>query len=202
MARGWMRALGSRARVAACLVLALGSGCLLANCGGTQDPCADDRFNCEDDDSGFQLDPSCQLDGDLVVRVGSGEEGFEPLERGQHPPIISGSQGGQHTILGVRVENPALDRYDLLRVELGMFPASQCPTGAAGEPLECEGDPPGGSRSIVLGEMTELEPTPEGWVEEHGMVLFLDLSTSELVIQAIVEDPCGRRGIAQHPISL
>lgn len=179
------------------------SGCFLFGRGPDGDPCDDDRFGCEGDGSGFEIDPTCELEGELMVMVGAGEDGFEPLSEGESPPVIWGSQGGQHTVLGVRVENPALDRYDRLRVELGLFNASQCPAPEDDALIEpCAGDPPGGARVLVLGRDMPLQETEEGWVEEHGMVMFFDaVGEADVVIQAIADDPCGRQGVARHRFS-
>lgn len=157
------------------------------------DPCADDRFQCED--GVFDDEATCEDDGDLVVRIGAGEGAYTPLEEGEQPPIVHGVQGGQHTTLGVVVENAELDRYEQLRAEIGIYPASTCPV--ASEP--CEGEPLLGRRIVVLGDFEPLMVTADGVVEEFGIVVFLGwTSEPEAVVQLEVEDPCGRHGIVHH----
>src|SRR5688572_2897194 len=74
----------------------------------------------------FELDPSCELDGELVVELGDGTDGFVPLAEGLGPNVFHGSQGGTHMFLGVRIGNLALDRYEVVRVTTGMFDPAQC----------------------------------------------------------------------------
>ncbi len=174
------------------------SGCFLFDDPDGEDPCDADRFGCADGQ--LDIDPSCELEGELVVAVGSGEGAFEPLAAGEQPPVFTGPQGGQHTLLGVRVENAALDRYDELQVELGIFSAAQCPAPEADDlQTPCTGDPPAGTRTVVLGDQVPLAVTDAGIVEEHDIVVFVaGLDQPDMVLQAIVVDPCGRHGIARH----
>lgn len=173
------------------LVLAL-PGCFPFGPPGP-DPCAEDRFECRDGE--LELDATCDDDDDLIVSIGGGESAYTPLEPGAQPPIVYGTQGGQHTTLGVEVLNAELDRYDRVRVEVGIYPASMCPV--AGKP--CEGEPWLGRRTVVLGDFEPLRVTEDGIVQEFGIVVFLGATTEpEAVIQLEVEDPCGRHGIEHH----
>jgi hypothetical protein len=181
-------------RAIACLAVSLVglSGCFLFGQAGS-DPCAEDRFGCLDTD--LQEHATCEADDDLIVHVGAGEGSYQALEPGEPPSIVYGAQGGQHTTLGVEVENAELDRYDRLRVEIGIYPASMCPV--AGDP--CEGEPTLGRRSVVLGDFEPLRVTEDGVVQEFGIVVFLGgTEEPEGVIQLEVEDPCGRRGLEHH----
>lgn len=179
------------------LAILLGtSGCFLfGNDDGGADPCDADRFGCADGE--LDVDPSCELQDELVVAVGGGEGEFEPLPEGTSPKIFNGAQGGQHVLVGVRIDNAALDRYDELQVQLGIFSASQCPEDddllAA-----CTGTPTGGTRTVVLGDEVELAIVEGGVVEEHDIVVFLEAFTDAMVLEAIVVDPCGQQGIARH----
>jgi hypothetical protein len=167
-------------------------GCFLFGPTGP-DPCASDRFRCEE--GSFQENATCDDDDDLIVHVGAGERQYEPLEEDEQPPIVYGVQGGQHTMLGVLVENAELDRYDRLQVEIGIYPASRCPE--MGRP--CEGEPTLGHRSVVLGDFEPLRVTEDDLVQEYGILVFLSSSAEdEAVIQLEVRDPCGRTGIDHH----
>lgn len=157
------------------------------------DPCASDRFRCEE--GVFQENATCDDDDDLIVHVGAGERSYEPLEEGEQPPIVHGVQGGQHTMLGVVVDNAELDRYDRLQVEIGIYPASMC--AEIGRP--CAGEPTLGHRVVVLGDFEPLRVTEDGLVQEYGILVFLGFTgESEAVIQLEVRDPCGRTGLDHH----
>jgi hypothetical protein len=170
------------------------SGCFPFGPGGSS-PCADDRFACLD--GAFDEAATCDDDDDLIVHVGAGEGAYRPLAPGEPPPIIFGAQGGQHTLLGVEIENAALDRYERLRVEIGIHPASMCPP----EGGPCEGEPWLGHRTVVLGDLEPLTVTEDGLVQEFGILVFLwGSEEAEAVIQLEVEDPCGRSGIQHHRI--
>ena len=45
--------------------------------------------------------------GDLVVELGTGEVGFEPLADEQPVPLVAGPQGGHHVWLSLRAEGLA-----------------------------------------------------------------------------------------------
>lgn len=171
-------------------------GCFFFGAGPDGGPCDDDRFGCEAGQ--FEIDETCELEGELFVHVGGGEGGFTSLEEGEQPPVFSGAQGGQHTMIGVQIDNADLERYERLRVEIGIYPVSACTV--EGEP--CEGTPDIGERTVVLGDLEPLQVNDDGVVEEYGLVVFLGLpSEPEAVLQLEVEDPCGRYGWSQHRMS-
>jgi hypothetical protein len=178
-------------RLAAPTIAALlGCGCPLfgSAAGG---PCDDDRFEC--DDGEFALDPECTLDETLAVAIGQGTDAYSPLFEGESPVVYYGPQGGQHVILGVRVANPALERYDRVRVTFAIHPADACPED---EP-SCMGTAIA-QREAVPGSVEPLA-TEDGAIEEYGMVVVLaGLWEQALVIDVLVEDPCGQSGRAQH----
>lgn len=145
----------------------------------------------------FEIDPSCELAGALVVEVGDGTVGFAPLADGAGPPINYGPQGGMHVFAGVRVGNLELERSDRVRVRLGLFDAEACPT--LGEP--CTGDPSWGGGEWVFADPEAPELVDAHTIEEGAMAIVLDELPANVVLQAIVEDTCGRVGLAQHDIA-
>lgn len=139
----------------------------------------------------FHLDPSCTLTGTLAVEIGEGTGGFAPLAQDAAPQIHYGQQGGQHMLVGVRVEGLALDRYDTLRTEIAWFEAEQCPNLGA----PCSGE--ARSRNEwVLGDVTPLEIVGDDAVEQGDLAVVLE-PVGNIVLQVEVEDPCGRLGLAQ-----
>jgi hypothetical protein len=54
----------------------------------------------------FERDPSCELDGTLLVELGDGSDGFVALADGEGPSVHHGSQGGS---LGEHHEVPQGD---------------------------------------------------------------------------------------------
>ncbi len=174
-------------------------------CGpGGPTPCDLDRIGCDDP---FVLDfylDTCPPDvtGALEVEVGSGENAFDVLlDGGLGPTLHFGPQGGQHAFLGFRVKNPRLDVSPLIRVEFYMGVGNDCiapdadATAACGMTL--------GSRSITLGSAGfELHQTPQGILEEFGFVVFSAyVDNTPGLVSAVVEDQCGRKGIAVQRFS-
>lgn len=143
----------------------------------------------------FERDPTCTLTGTLTVEIGEGSGGFTPLAANASPEVHYGSQGAQHIFVGVRVSGLALDRYDTLRTLLTWYPASECPT--LGEP--CEGEYYG-YNEWVLGDVAPLEIVDDDTIEQGDLRLVLE-GGGDIIVQAEVEDPCGRRGLAQLPMS-
>jgi hypothetical protein len=180
------------ARLVIVCSLAFG-GCPLFG-GAAGDPCDVDRFACEDGE--FALDPSCTLDGALEVALGQGVEAYAPLHTSESPVVHTGPQGGQHLALGVRVANPELSRYDRVRVTFALYPEDAC-APADEPPMPCAGATLG-SRVAVPGSHLPLT-VEDGAIEEYGMILVLAGAWQQpLVLDAFVEDPCGRTGRAQH----
>jgi len=164
------------------------------------DRCEQDRYECE---SRSDVPPveGCMLDGDLVVELGKGEDGFEPLDDGEHPPIFEGGGGFQgpgiaHLLVGLRIENAALDQYDVIGAHLGLFEASACPTDGA-----CDGVPYLGERWVLLGDDPALNVVGDV-VEEFALTMVIDSPPAgDYVVEATVTDPCGQVGIAHHAFS-
>lgn len=146
------------------------------------DPCAMDPAGCGEGEE-FQLDPSCTLDGELVVEVGEGTDGFDPLGPGQLPAVHYGTQGGTHMWVGVRVANHARD-YPQLEITVQSLWAN-----GACDP-ECDWSV-NNERVLVVDE-PELEYTADGGAQVGGITLFGSESTG--AIRATVRDPCGRQG--------
>lgn len=187
------------------------SGCFLF---GGPDPegdpgpsrCDMDRHDCEE--ATITIDPSCSVDGELTAEVGVGVEGFEPLADGQAPSTYEGGGGFQtpgvtHTVLGVRIEGAALDRYSTLGARLGIWEAHACMPGPGAEIAACTGNPLYGSRTVVLGESEPLALAQDGAIEEYGITFISDFEVNggDFVAQIVVEDPCGRTALAQHAFS-
>lgn len=143
----------------------------------------------------FQHDPSCTLDGALTITLGDGTSGFAELATGVGPTEHHGPQGGTHSFVGVRIGNLALDRYDIVLLELSVFAAAQCPTAGAA----CVDHPQWGQGRWVLGDDTSLDPIDEHTIEQDQLVT--NPGYDAVVLQAQVEDPCGQVGFVQHPFS-
>ncbi|HET6582046.1 MAG TPA: hypothetical protein VFG69_01340 [Nannocystaceae bacterium] len=140
----------------------------------------------------FEVDPSCMLDDALVVELGDGTDGFAMLADGDGPTLHFGPQGGTHMWLGVRVGNLALDRYDVVRLTVGIFDPSQCESEAP-----CDG-PPRLMGEWVLGEVEPLDPVDEHTIEQDQLTFIVDIEGEDVVLQARVEDPCGQTGLTQR----
>lgn len=139
----------------------------------------------------LEHDPTCTLAGSLSVEIGDGTEGFLAVAPGEGPVAHSGPQGGMHSFAGVRIGDLALDRYDVVLVELTMFAASECP-----EPgRACTGAPMNVSRSWVLGDVAPLEVVDDDTIEQDRLVV--PVGEGAVVLQARVEDPCSRTGLGQ-----
>lgn len=140
-------------------------------------------------DAEFELDPSCELPGELTIELGDGADDFLPLADGEAPEIYSGPQGGHHHYVAVRVGEVALDRYDRLELEIDAYLPGECPDD--GEP--CDDGP--WHQTLVLGGDPQWRVV-EGNVEEYGIPVLMD--GDDVVVQVRVMDPCGREGWAQH----
>lgn len=165
------------------------------------DRCEQDRYGCQDLDEVPPLE-GCTLSSELVVTLGQGLEAFAPLAAGEPLTLIPGgggfqAGGGSHASVALRIEGAALDRYDVLGARLGVYEAHAC-TEAADGTRTCQGVAWVGNRSVLLGDGPELNVV-EGVVEEFGLTMIMQSEGIDaLVLQAIVEDPCGRVGVAHH----
>ncbi len=152
------------------------------------DPCNRDAFGCDDGLGTFQLDPTCELTGELTIEPGYGEYGFTALHEGDLVPAEFGSQGGQHLFAALRVLGADLTRYDKLSVAIDVQ------WGPTGETI--------GYRDIVLGRDGPIPTAADGAVEVSGLIVFLSNwpRTSPKRIVYTVQDPCGRTGTVTHEI--
>lgn len=169
------------------------------------DPCELDRLGCEDpgpsDPAGFYLE-SCpaEIEGALEVVAGSGEIAFESFAEGAGPIVHFGPQGGQHVFMGFRVDNARVDVSPRLRVSFYLGQGEGCapPSDPASTAIPtCAVTL--GKRDVVLGGTGfELRHNAEGQVEEYGLVVFVDVPSSDLagLVAVSVEDQCRRKGAA------
>jgi hypothetical protein len=141
----------------------------------------------------FTHDPSCTLTGSLSVALGDGADGFVALTSGQGPVEQFGPQGGTHAFAAVQIGGLALDRYDIVLLQLSLFTADQCPETDA----PCDGDATFGVGAWVLGDTLPLEPIDAHTIEQDQ--LRIEAGAGPIVLQAQVEDPCGQVGFAQQP---
>ncbi len=169
---------------------------------GPPDPCDADPYACENTDDGWSREPRCELEGELEVVLGHGETRFEVLPEGALPTIVDGAQGGKHVYLSLRVENPALDRYDTLLVDYKLTYRLQ--DGAcAGGVIDTGGDEcdlPMGHRTLVLGKSHPLRVV-DAAVEEFGLLVFIEAAPEGVWdLTLTVEDPCGRSGTVKRQV--
>lgn len=172
---------------------ALALGCLLAcNCWlippTPEDLPEEDCVSCWSE-AEFELDPTCELAGELTVEVGEGPDEFLPLAQGDAPEYYQGPQGGGHHYVAVRIGNVSPEHYDRVELTVDGYYEGQCPD---------DGSPCGEgwySRTLVLGGGNPAWRMVDGSVEEYGIIVPLDGGE---VIQAQVRDPCGREGWDQH----
>ena len=144
------------------------------------------------------------LEGELALEIGKGEEAFEPLDDGEHPPIFEGGgfqgPGIAHLLVGLRIEDAALDQYDVLGAHLGLFEGSACPEQPDGSRV-CDGVPYLGERWVLLGDGPALNVVGDA-VEEFALTMVIDSPPAgDYVVEATVTDPCGQVGIAHHAFS-
>lgn len=168
--------------------------------------CDMDRHDCEE--ATIEIDPSCTVEGEMAAEVGVGVEAFQPLHEGDAPLTYEGGGGFQtpgvtHTVLGVRIEGAALDRYGEVGARLGIWEAQYCAPGLDGVAAPCSGNPLYGSRTVVLGRAEPFALADDGAIEEYGITFISDFDANEgdFVAQIVVEDPCGRTALAQHAFS-
>jgi len=178
-----------------------GQGCLY----GADDPCADERFACTQDTSGFQLGATCEQSAALDVSIGQGQSEYEMMADGSPPTLYSAEGSSPYVYMALQVRNPELDRYDRLRVRFGLFHVIDgvC-RYESGQPRDGKCVYEVGHREVVLGENDPLETLQDGSVQEHGIVMFVGTAqteTFERYLTVDVTDPCGRSGAAEHLVS-
>lgn len=181
-------------------------GCLCG--GGFESPCEEANYGCEESTLAFEQDPTCTLDGDLQVELGYGKDAYQTLAPGDFPKEYHGAQGGTHAYMGLRVFNPALDRYDKLLVRMGIYRKNNAPCGSSTYGIPYGADDAQcllevAERLLVLGDKKPIQPQPDGSIEEHGIVMFLHTtatSTLDRVVRLQVDDPCGRTGIYEYEL--
>lgn len=140
-------------------------------------------------DAEFELDPTCELPGELTVEIGDGPSDLGLLDDGEPPELYSGPQGGQHHYVAIRVGNVALDRYDRIEVEIDAYLPDECPDD--GEPCAAGSF----SQTLVLGGSPPWRVV-DGYVEEYGIPV--QMNGEDVVVQVHALDPCGREGWVQH----
>lgn len=140
-------------------------------------------------DAEFELDPTCELEGELTVEIGDGPSDLRLLDDGEPPELYSGAQGGQHHYVSLRVGNVALDRYDRLEVEIDAYYPDECPDD--GEPCAAGSF----SQTLVLGGSPPWRVV-DGYVEEYGIPV--QMNGEDVVVQVHALDPCGREGWVQQ----
>ncbi len=183
MAHSTSYTVASRRRGALVLPAAL----LLAGCPGPSAPTGAPQGG------EFTHDPSCPLTGSLSVALGDGDDGFVALASGQGPVEQFGPQGGTHAFAAVQIGGLALDRYDIVLLQLSLFAAEQCPMVDA----PCDGDASFGVGTWVLGDTLPLDLIDAHTIEQDQ--LRTEAGTGAVVLQAQVEDPCGQVGFAEQP---
>ena len=149
----------------------------------TTDPCDDDLVGCAETPN-FQLDADCseaEQTGELEVVLGEGEKTFVALDSNDLPFVYRGAQGGQHMLLGARVDNFNAGRERAL-VE---FTATVFEDQVGGRPIEISADlwEEGGAGMEIYGLLIIL-----GYWAEEGMSS----------VRVEVTDACGRTGFDEH----
>ena len=139
----------------------------------------------------FELDPTCELMGDLDISLGQGADGFRLLSEGTAPTQYSGPQGGGgHSFIAVRIGGVDPSRYDRVEVTLTHFRGSAC------EPEDVPCDEFSFDERLILGGQPEWRMV-DGMIEEYGIRMIFP-EGGRNALQAIVRDPCGQEGFAFH----
>ncbi|MEM6990577.1 MAG: hypothetical protein AAF721_08775 [Myxococcota bacterium] len=203
---GWLRS-----GLIACLALA-GAGCVPFFGHNPDDGgptrCEQDRYECQD----IQDVPAAACQGeaaegeDLVVEIGTGMSDYDALGSGEPLTTYAGGGGFQgpgveHAGVALRISGASLSDYDVLGARISVFESAVCMTMDDGSRL-CDGVPWIADRSVLLGDGPALNVV-EGVIEEFGLTMPIEpLGAGTYVVQAVVEDPCGRVGVAHHDYSL
>lgn len=170
-----------------CVALVFASSGVEACCGDQcsngSDPCAQDAFDCREDDD-LPIDANCTITEPLAVEVGQGRGRFESFTRDEAPEMHYGVQGGAHLFAAVRVENPDPDHL-AFRFEFELHG----PSYDAGSELRLET-----SRSVVV---SDAELDAAGRFEQTGLVL-LSHGAERGLLRVTVTDSCGRTAISEH----
>lgn len=165
-------------------------------------PCEDDALGCEEPTGALEMDPTCELSGELEVEIGWGLNSYHSFA--ERADTWSGFQGGEHTFLGVRVQNAALDQYDKLEVtfehvtldETCVEDWSQVDLSA--DLIEQCGNEYPLSRRVIFGELSAIRTDADGVMQEQGIFLEVPYGTPTVVVARAL-DPCGRTGFhAEH----
>lgn len=158
----------------------------ILGCGpATQTPCETEVHGCSQSLAGFQIDPTCELEGPLTVQLGDGETSFVPLNAGDWLGVHSGAQGGHHSWVSLKIAGADLQRYDLLKVVITIT----------------YGDQLAGQRNLLLGKAVPLALTEDGLIEANGIVVFIGGGPPDGVsakVDVTVTDPCARVATAAH----
>lgn len=187
--------------------LALGGCSLFSDSpqGGEPSRCEQDRYECQDRADVPEV-VGCELEGELAIELGFGMSAFTPLADGEPPATYSGGGGFQaasasHVGAALRISGAALDRYEVLGARVSVYESGVCV--AMGEDTRmCDGVPWIADRSVLLGDGPELNVVGSA-VEEFGITMPIEsLGAGAYVLQAIVLDPCGQMGVAQHDFTL
>jgi hypothetical protein len=142
----------------------------------------------------LQRDPACKLTGPLAVSLGQGVDpaGFTLLQPGEEPAAHHGAQGGQHLILGLRVDNAA-PRSPGFWVKFEV------------ERARCGGTDAGCGGWELIGQyQTTVRPTDprlsmdgEAATVSGFIIVLSDWQRWDARrLRAEAEDPCGRTGAA------
>ena len=136
------------------------------------------------------------------MALGDGvNEMFTPLSLEAEPELHYGPQGGQHYVLGMRVDNPnpSAPGFEIRFVVRG---ATECALDAEG----CAEWVTFAERTAIVNDEALLRTTVEGAVVAAGYVVVLDehpyqwagAVDTRVQIVAEVRDRCDRRGAAAY----
>lgn len=168
----------------ACVLALLVTACPFG--GPSEGPCRQDSLQCGDGVA-FEVDDSCENTEPLRVSLGAGEESFTALLPGDDPPLVQGFQGGQHLVLGLRIDNADPDHL-LFEVEFDLEQAEGSDWTRVA------------SRDAVYDEMSFEQDRSE--VRILDIVVIPDVwdLEAERVIAVSVRDSCGRSTAIDHVI--
>lgn len=135
--------------------------------------------------------PNCDRQGDFVVEIGEGQDGFEPIAADGEPTLWFGAQGGMHLILAARLFTPdPLDQYQItLLAEAGQEP---CASG------ECASYTTIGQTAPVVEGASRIHRVGVGELEIPSLFLIVESWSVAPVRRLTIEisDACDRRATA------